>query len=159
MTTSPARVLLAYFIEEGALKKWGEASRTQWAGTVGQMPDGQGVNDNLVTIYNTGTYYQGRYATGGRPDKYNVQIRIRSKTEDDGFRKGVELQEILDAVVRYSLVVTPENSDLPDGETELVRIDAANTFVGLAAMGQEEKNRRFHHTINVRLTLTGADEL
>jgi hypothetical protein len=158
LRSSPAHVLIAYFVETDLLEKWASATRQEWASTVGVMPDGQNINDNFVTAYNTGTYYQGRYMSGDRPDKFNVQLAIRSKDQTAGYAKGAELQQAMDDVVRYNLVINSTNSDLPS-PTEVVRIDCINTYAGLTAVGQEEKNRRFRHVINVRLTLTGADEI
>ena len=93
---SPADVLAQHFIDENISSN--QEDDLGWPQFVNHMPE---KGNEAVCVYDTTARKQGRIqATGETITQPTIQIRIRANTHPEGWKKGSEIEQAMDAVKR-----------------------------------------------------------
>lgn len=141
VAVSPAEVLAALLVQLGLATR--SATSGNWPVTTSSMPDD--LPDNRISIYNTGGDPDAKNHRNGetlmRPE---CQIRVRSKPASDGYIKAVQIMNTLSPLSGWNVTINT---------TQVVTIVAITIKSAPTHMGQEEKNQRQHHTLNVSLSI------
>ena len=142
VTLSPARVLRDVLVGEGVVAAPAEGA--VWPAYVASEPDGAGVPDNVVTVYDTAANSDGRTQNDGvHNEHYGCQIRIRSADHPTGWSKAASIRDALDQIYKDSVTV--------DGVT--YTIHSVSRRGGVLSLGRADTGtRRRLFTINVILT-------
>jgi hypothetical protein len=78
-----------------------------WPVFAGQEPD---VPDDCITVYDTGITREGRFQIGGEEQTaYNLQIKIRSATQQEGYVKANSIQTTLASSVHNTVTTVTDD--------------------------------------------------
>jgi hypothetical protein len=139
---APSKVLVKYLTDVDAVQNTN--SLTDWYATFGTGGD---TPDNAVTVADTAPVMDGR-EMGGRYVKHpGVQVRVRTKAYADGWAKAKEIEDRLSEI---------QNAVVNMGGGDQYRIVSFSLTSGPLFIGQEEKNRRQHFTLNGTMTIQRA---
>lgn len=153
---SPSEVVRQVLVDLGLATLPATPQPRTWPAYVGFEPDGVGVPDDVVTVYDTqGSGGARSMADGGSLfGNYGVQIRFRSTEHRTGWRKADEVQTTLaeheSLAATEGRIVTVTDSD---GTETLYALFA---FVGIGdvlRIGQEPGGRRCLFTLNAQVVL------
>lgn len=162
MSDSPATILAAYLVSSGYGYEPGLTSTTtpdplgngDWPLFIGMSPDGDGIPDNMITVFDfKGTIEHREVSTGDTIEHPAVQIRLRAIDYPTGYTKIAELAALLDGISR-----------------NIVQLDASTYRIESASRGQivplgtdpeagrmirtSGDRRRHQFTLNALLTLS-----
>lgn len=138
MTSSPATVVTAFLVSQGYATKpsLGQA----WPCSIGTLPD---TPDNHLALADYGGVLDGRQMSGTNIKHPLIQVRVRATDYNTAYQKALDIQTLLETVKNTSVMVS-------EGAATLI---SATLTSPLMYMGQEEKNRRQHFTINIQVTI------
>lgn len=147
MTThlyNPARVLAQSLVNAGVAGQLGPSS-SEWTCYLNYMPDGTGIHDNVISVYDTQGRTDGRLmGTGQTIDHPGFQIRIRGTQHQTAYGKAKEVIDHLDALLREGLVIGSDS----------FTIQAASRTGRILPLGPENDAKRRHQfTVNGTMTL------
>lgn len=100
MTHSPADVLLQLLIDLGTVSD--PTGTGEWRGYVDKEPERP---DEVVTIFNTKAFDNGRLMVGEVQGAYGIQVRVRAKTPTVGWAKAHAIQSVLESTIVRNFVV------------------------------------------------------
>lgn len=144
LSSSPAECLAAYLVAQGVLTR--PATAGAWPVTTTTMPD-EGP-DNRVSIMNPDAENQGKNPRTGEQYTSDIcQIRVRSVPASVGMAK---MKEILARLA--PIIATAVTTNVP----ESVIIVSVTLVSGPAYMGQDEKNTRQNHVMNVKVPIVSG---
>ena len=105
--------------------------------------------DDSLCLYDTAGEVQGRLASGEHQEQYGVQIRIRSASHADGWRKADEMRAMLEVIHRETVLV----------EDCTYMVDVMTQQSPILSLGQETDTakRRFLFTINYLVWISQTD--
>ncbi len=130
MKHSPAKVL-AEILKLAELT--GEPDAASWPTFLSSMPDGDDVSVNCIAIYDTVGMVEGRLLSSGLYlIQYGLMIRLRAAAYEQGWEKGIELQEYIQTINRRDVEI--------EGETYLV--DNLSLTSPFASNGHEPGAKR-----------------
>lgn len=149
---SPAELIRQHFINtHTAVPVSPPPPINKWGVVVNTMPL-QGP-DNHLAIMDTGAVTYNRiHSTGERPVSETLSIMIRSVDYPTGFKKGRDIEELLD-LIGVSYLNGKLWPPVRVGGQDYILL-AAHIVVPTTRIGQEEEKRRQLFTINLRLTYT-----
>lgn len=140
--TSPASIMVAYVIEKLG-KMTDPSDKDDWPLYTSHLPDGSNVKINCGVIHDTAGVNDPRSMTGEWPQHPGVQLRIRSRDHETGYKKIEDVASALDEVVRDTIEVNSTTY-------EIQNVSRTSPIV---ALGVEPEMRRFSFTVNFLLTL------
>lgn len=132
MSKSPAMIVQALLTAPSGASVSTPESGGDWPVYIGSMPDGQGVPDNAVAVYDTeGRTFYRLLASGRTVSGFGVQIKVRALAYDEGWELLKELAEALDAVHRQTIEVNAESC----------KVDTIIQTSPVIALGQDGERR------------------
>lgn len=140
LEASPAFILAQYIIETLATMSTptgGEA----WPLYVNHLPDKE---SNAGLMSDTPGIKDGRYMIGFTPQKFGVQLLMRSLDNQIGYAKIEDVAADLDAVINVEL-------SLDTGDYVIQNVSRASPVISLGL--EEGTRRRFLFTVNFLLTM------
>lgn len=141
---SPASIMAAYIIEQLDVDMTDPSDKSNWPLYISHMPDGSNVKTDCGAIYDTAGIQEQRSMTGEWSEHPGIQIRIRSRSYEDGYVKIEDIANALDAIAWV---------DFEIGDLEY-RIFNVSRTSPIASLGTEPgTRRRFNFTINFLLTI------
>jgi len=148
MNDSPARILKQWLIDNGYGVDPETDPVSDWPIYVGQMPDTRSVKDRAIAIYDPAGTSEGRIQrTGETVIHPGLQIRVRDREYEDGYRKTSEISVALDDMLwEYTLV----------NSTDYV-IQAVHKTPIIPLGPEPEGRRRTEFIINAIATITATD--
>ena len=120
------------------------STKSTWPIFVGHMPDGDGVEDAALCIYDSAGVLERKMRGGVRTQHYGIQIRCRCGVYNSGWVKINEITEALDAVIGVSVAF--------DSATYYT-IKNFTLTSAIVPLGADEAKGRFHWTVNFIVTL------
>ena len=148
LLNAPSLVLVEYIIEVLGLMTRPSAG-AGWPLYMESMPDGEGSKDDAGAVYDTQGIKDGRsLRTGEVFEHFGVQLRIRSRDKQRGFRKIQEIAVALDAVKRDTVSTATE--------TYVIQNVSRGQIASLGAERDSSK-RRYIHTVNFLLTVSETE--
>lgn len=90
LNASPAKIISKILIDLNLGSEPDQSTLTQtlaWPCYFNKEPDGKGVPDDVITVFNTTGIEDGRDAFGERADFQGIQVRVRSAKQEEGFLK------------------------------------------------------------------------
>ena len=143
MTHTPAQIFRQYLLDEGLAVEPGASG--SWPIYHSHLPDGVGVEDDALCVYDTAGGKDGR-PMGGLPlFHHGIQLRVRSRSYTDGWEKAQEIADAAGGILRESL-------DL-DSITYIIQSVSQSTSVVALGVEEEGTKRRDHFTVNFLATL------
>lgn len=144
LLNSPAFILASYIRSEGIGSLTDPGDDNDWPLYVSYMPDSLSVKNDCGTLYDTSGFKDGRLMSSKVIEHYGIQLRIRSRTANDGWSKAEEVSVILDTVSNDTIVI---------GANEYL-IYNIKRMGPVISLGVEEgtKNRKLF-TVNFLVTL------
>ena len=104
---SPARILAQLLVDQGLVTAHDAGGA--WPVYTGVLPDGSGIPDDAVAVYDVAGVKDGRLLSGPGVGHPGVTVRVRSIGYAAGWAKGQEIAAALEAVARAG--VTIETTD------------------------------------------------
>lgn len=147
LTHSPADVTAQLLVDLGV----GEAhdSGENWSTFEGQEPD---TPDDCLTVYLAAGVLHGRQQHGEEVESHGVQIRVRSRTQGQGFKKAHEVRTALAESVAGAQVTMAADADAALAAATY-RVHCYSEVGSVLAIGKDGASGRFLHTINALVTL------
>jgi hypothetical protein len=143
---SPASVLATYLTGQALMIVPGAVG--DWPLYISSLPDGDNVDDNAGAIYDTAPIKDGRYMGDGEVvNHYGIQLKIRSRTFEEGWDKmntiavnldQVDRQEVTKNSVDYLIQNISRASGVTSLGIETVGTKRRNLFVLNLLMTMEE---------------------
>ena len=128
-TFSAADVLRYWLISQSIVSDPGLFPLADWPCYVASEPDGDGIPDEVVTIYDTsGIIHQRSMETGERVYHDGIQIRVRADTHNNGYSKAKQIASAVDEDCIQQAVVIG---------TRQYRITAVTLTTNVVALGKE----------------------
>lgn len=146
LLTSPAFVLASYIIAQaiGNMTDPDDSALPDWPLFVSFMPDTSNVKTECGALYDTSPIKDGRLMAGQVISHFGIQLKIRSRTQVDGYAKAEAIAVALDTVQNETQVVGSYTY-------QLYNISRQGSPVSL---GMEEGNKgRYLFTVNLVLTM------
>ena len=142
MDHSPAQIIVQYLVDEGLATE--PDSSGEWPVYTGHLPDGTGVVDNVLAVYDTPGTKDGRPLDGLPLFHDGIQVRVRSTDYSTGWIKARAVADALGEISEEVVAV--------DGTDYIIHNISQSTAV--VPLGQEEgTKRRDHFTVNFLATL------
>lgn len=149
LTTSPARVLQKVLIGLGVGSAPTGVASDVWPVYFGSEPD-SGAPDNCITVFNTeGLLGPRRMADGQQHEYEGVQVRVRSRTHEEGWLKANAVAAALDTDVLDSTAAVDA--------TAFHLADASRTSPVVSLGKERTVSARNIFTVNAVLTLLQLD--
>lgn len=145
MKATPAEVVRELLIAAALVTR--PSLRQAWPAYLTNMPDGDGVADDAVCVYDTTPVTEGRVMRGGETIKHpGLQVKVRAKDYRAGWDKTSAIAERFDAVLRATVNL--------DGFVFLIQ---SISHGAVLPNGMEESTkRRFIFTLNCQLTISAV---
>jgi hypothetical protein len=148
ISASPARVLQYYLVAAGKAVLPAAGTEDNWPITRGFLPSGEEDPDNYLATYDYGADQEFGVTNDSRNDHPAVQVRIRSRTYEEGWAKAVDILEALKVIAQDQIWTSVTVL------TETILIQGCMIQAGIMHIGREEKETRENFTINLRLTIS-----
>jgi len=151
MLHSPAEICRQLLIDLKLCADPDVSNGNDWPVYTGQEPDGIGITDECVTVYDATWRADGRDMGAGETYwHYGVQIRLRARLQPAGWLKARAIQVALDQNVDMAKVIV--NAGGP-----AAYIIQAVTGTAVMYIGQDvPKTKRHIHTMNPLLAIRDA---
>lgn len=144
---SAARLLAKLIANKGlATLPGGAATVTGFGITIGVFPQEDKTDSWIVCTDYDAKLEPRETKTGQLDQKPKVQIRVRASDYDVAHDKAAAILEMLTAGIHADLPVEVVVA------TQTWKIKNCSIVSGVGFMGQEEKNKRQHFSLNVQLT-------
>jgi hypothetical protein len=141
MTISPAEIVRKYLIDQSTVVMGGTSGG--WPSYYANKPENP---DNLVAVYNTAPFIDGRVHNSGEVDEHaGIQVLIRGTDDRIAWAKGFDIQEKLRTIKRTTVIMPPETLG---GLSVRYMLWSFHRTQSLMFVGEEEKNRRRLYTVN-----------
>jgi hypothetical protein len=144
MTTlshTPAYIIRQFCINELLV---GDNNASEWPSFVSSLPTYEEVGNDAVCFTNIEPVLLGRIIRdGSHPERYGVQIRFRAFDSEAAWKKGRDVQDALDSLLRESITI----------DSVAYVIGDANRSTSLLPMGYEDETRLYHIATNYTITI------
>jgi hypothetical protein len=138
----PSEVVAMYLINTLALFTNPDED-ADWPLFIGHCPDANDVPDDCGVIYLTTGIFDGKGMRAVINQHYGIQIRVRTRTETQGYSRMGSIEEVFKSVHNEDII-------LANGDTWRIRnFHQATPIVPLGVDDQ----RRYHHTINMAVSM------
>lgn len=132
MNPAPSDMIRSYLIGVGAGSPIEVKNMGTWPIYTNARPDGVGVPDNVISIFDTNGRKQGRIMSSGRTIIHpGIQIVVRASESDDSFSHSYYIAELLDQIQMTTVTVN-----------SVVVVLNAFTRGPILTMGKEPGNRQ-----------------
>lgn len=140
LDVSPVVIMREYLISEVLIHD--PSGSAVWPCYINFMPDdGAGAADNAVSVSDTQDVLDGRLMSGPYMRHYGIQLRVRSRDYQDGWRKIDEIGRNLEEI----------SNEIVDLDSKQYIIGAVSRIQGMASLGTErETSRRFGFVANFK---------
>lgn len=160
MIDSPAAIIAQLLVDLDAVfypTNLTPQQPTQWPVYIASVPDGEGVRDNAIGIYDTVGYKDGRIMRTGENVEYpGWQIMARSISYSTGFDKVAEIGELLQDVRNHQIALDAQSGQI---NSYLVHNITRTNSVFPLGLDSNDRKRRYAFTINGTITLSRVESI
>ncbi len=143
LLASPATILRQYIVDTLATMSL-PTDKLVWPLYVSHLPDGNNIKTDAGAVYDTSGINDLRQMNGFTPQHFGIQLRIRSRSYDDGWDKIEDVATDLDSVNNVSITYDSI-------EYELRNISRSTPVIALGV--EPGTKRRYAFTINYTMTI------
>ena len=140
---SPAQVIHKLLLDAELISD--PRQKTDWAGFIGSMPDGDNTPDSAIAVYDTAGIKDGRFMrTGETVIHPGINIRVRAVGYPDSRKKAAELFNFLDGVDDVVVEFDVDSS---------FKVVSFSHTSDITSLGEQETRNRHSFTLNGIITI------
>ena len=140
---TPAEIFAQLVIDRGKVHAYD--ADDSWPVYIHAMPDGNGVGNTIVAIYNTAGVLHGKDMYGTQYQHHSVQLRLRGFDQKAAYLK---VQSVVEDLLRQSNVLVE-----PDTDGEIYTVHSITQASDIVPILVDDKNRS-HIVVNFLLSIT-----
>jgi hypothetical protein len=142
LSDNPAAIIRQHLILQSLVTD--PDSGSNWPAYIQSLPDGDNVEDNALTIYNTTPLLDGRLMIGPVIQHYGIQIMVRATTYEAGWDKCSAIDAELSSVHNESVVVGSVTY-------QIVNVSPATAVISMGAEPGTKRREKF--SMNYLITM------